>query len=277
MNCSRILLIKSNGAASYESTDVACLLERMEKFNPDEVWYLTDVRQALHFEQVFRAVYKSGIVPKTTNLEFIPFGTMNGSDGKPFKTRDGGVMTLENLIEIAKEECEKRILPNITGEERDKVAEQVAIAAVKYADLIPYRLTDYNFDPVKFADLQGKTGPYLLYSTIRMKSLLKNADNSNINYKEYKLINSKEARDIIIQLLSIRNVLLKSFTTRSLNDITEYLYKITNLYNNLYANYRILTEENKDLQESWLMLTKVVLDNNKKLLDILGIEVPDRM
>ena len=272
-----ILLIKSNGAASYESTDVACLLERMEKFNPDEVWYLTDIRQALHFEQVFRAVYKSGIVPKTTNLEFIPFGTMNGSDGKPFKTRDGGVMTLENLIEIAKVECEKRILPNITGEERDKIAEQVAIAAVKYADLIPYRLTDYNFDPVKFADIQGKTGPYLLYSTIRMKSLLKNADNSNINYKEYKTINSKEARDIIIQLLSIRNVLLKSFTTRSLNDITEYLYKITNLYNNLYANYRILTEENKDLQESWLLLTKVVLDNNKKLLDILGIEVPDRM
>ena len=272
-----ILLIKSNGAASYESTDVACLLERMEKYNPDEVWYLTDARQSLHFEQVFRAAYKSGIVPKSTNLEFIPFGTMNGSDGKPFKTRDGGVMTLENLIDLAKDECEKRILPNITGEERDKIAEQVGIAAVKYADLIPYRLTDYNFDPVKFSDVQGKTGPYLLYSTIRMKSLLKNADQSNIKYNKYLKINGKEDRDIIIYLLTIRNVLTKSIETRSLNDITEYLYKITNLYNNLYANCRILTEEDKELQESWLMLTKVVLDNNMKLLDILGITIPERM
>ena len=272
-----ILLIKSNGAASYESTDVACLLERMQKFNPDEVWYLTDARQALHFEQVFRASYKSGIVPKTTNLEFIPFGTMNGSDGKPFKTRDGGVMTLENLIELAKVECEKRILPNITGEERENIAEQVAIATVKYADLIPYRLTDYNFDPVKFSDVQGKTGPYLLYSTIRMKSLLNNANNSNLEYKTYKKINSKEDRDIIIYLLNLKSVLTKSFETRSLNDITEFLYKITNLYNNLYANYRILTEEDKELQESWLMLTKVVLDNNMKLLNILGIKVPNKM
>ena len=272
-----ILLIKSNGAASYESTDVACLLERMQKFNPDEVWYLTDARQALHFEQVFRASYKSGIVPKTTNLEFIPFGTMNGADGKPFKTRDGSVMKLEDLIDMAKVECEKRILPNITGEERERISENIGIASVKYADLIPYRLTDYNFDPIKFSDLQGKTGPYLLYSTIRMKSLLKNADTNKITYNNYSIINSKEDRDIIIHLLNLRTALLKSYDTRSLNDITEFLYKITNLYNNLYSNFRILTEENKELQESWLVLTKVVLDNNIKLLNILGIDIPERM
>ena len=272
-----ILLIKSNGAASYESTDVACLLERMQKFNPDEVWYLTDARQALHFEQVFRASYKSGIVPKSTNLEFIPFGTMNGADGKPFKTRDGSVMKLEDLIDMAKVECEKRILPNITGEEREQISENIGIASVKYADLIPYRLTDYNFDPIKFSDLQGKTGPYLLYSTIRMKSLLKNADTNKITYNNYSIINSKEDRDIIIHLLNLRTALLKSYDTRSLNDITEFLYKITNLYNNLYSNFRILTEENKELQESWLVLTKVVLDNNIKLLNILGIDIPERM
>ena len=272
-----ILLIKSNGAASYESTDVACLLERMQKFNPDEVWYLTDARQALHFEQVFRASYKSGIVPKSTNLEFIPFGTMNGADGKPFKTRDGSVMKLEDLIDMAKVECEKRILPNITGEEREQISENIGIASVKYADLIPYRLTDYNFDPIKFSDLQGKTGPYLLYSTIRMKSLLKNADTNKITYNKYSIINSKEDRDIIIHLLNLRTALLKSYDTRSLNDITEFLYKITNLYNNLYSNFRILTEENKELQESWLVLTKVVLDNNIKLLNILGIDIPERM
>ena len=272
-----LLLIKSNGSSSYETTDLACIWERMKLWNPDEIWYLTDARQALHFEQVFRAAKKADIVKDNTKLEFIPFGTMNGSDGKPFKTRDGGVMTLESLLDMAKEECEKKVLPNITGKEREEVSEKVAIAAVKYADLIPFRLTDYNFDPVKFSDLQGKTGPYLLYSTIRMKSLLNKAQEANINYTKYIKINDKIDRDIIICLLNLRSVLLKSINVKSLNDITEHLYKITNLYNNLYANNHVLTEENKDLQESWLLLTKVIYENNLKLLNILGIEVPERM
>jgi len=202
---------------------------------------------------------------------------MNGSDGKPFKTRDGGVMTLEALLDLAYEECEKRILPNIVGEERKEIADKVAVAAVKYADLIPFRLTDYNFDPVKFSDLQGKTGPYLLYSTIRMKSLLNKAEEAKIEYKDYKKINNNIDRDVIIGLLNLRSVLIKSMNTKSLNDITEYLYKITNLYNNFYSQNRILTEENKELKESWLALTKVIYDNNLKLLNILGIEVPEKM
>ncbi len=272
-----VLMVKSNGAASYESTDVACLWERMHLFNPDEIWYLTDARQALHFEQVFRAAYKTGIVPKSTNLEFIPFGTMNGADGKPFKTRDGGVMTLEALLDMAKVECEKKILPNITGEEREAVAENVAVSAVKYADLIPFRLTDYNFDPVRFADLQGKTGPYLLYSTIRMRSLLNKAKEANVKYSKCIKLKDDYDRAIIIGLLNIRNVLKKSINTRSLNDIAEHLYKITNLYNNFYSNNHVLTEEEKELQESWLLLTKVVYENNLKMLNILGIKVPDRM
>ena len=272
-----LLLIKSNGSSSYETTDLACIWERMKLWNPDEIWYLTDARQALHFEQVFRAAKKADIVKDNTKLEFIPFGTMNGSDGKPFKTRDGGVMTLESLLDMAKEECEKKVLPNITGKEREEVSEKVAIAAVKYADLIPFRLTDYNFDPIKFSDLQGKTGPYLLYSTIRMKSLLNKAQEANINYTKYTKINDKIDRDIIICLLNLRSVLLKSINVKSLNDITEHLYKITNLYNNLYANNHVLTEENKELQESWLLLTKVIYENNLKLLNILGIEVPERM
>ena len=272
-----LLLIKSNGSASYETTDLACIWERVKLFNPDEFWYLTDARQGLHFEQVFRAAKKSKMVKEDTILEFVPFGTMNGSDGKPFKTRDGGVMTLEALLDLAYEECEKRILPNITGEERAQIADKVAVAAVKYADLIPYRLTDYNFDPIKFSDLQCKTGPYLLYSTIRMKSLLKKAEEANIEYKDYKKINNNIDRDVIIGLLNLRSVLLKSINTKSLNDITEHLYKITNLYNNFYSQNRILTEENKELQESWLLLTKVIYDNNLKLLNILGIEVPEKM
>ena len=272
-----LLLVKSNGSASYETTDLACIWERMKLFNPDEIWYLTDARQALHFEQVFRAAKKSEIVKEDTKLEFIPFGTMNGADGKPFKTRDGGVMTLEALLDLAKVECEKKILPNIVGEERDEIADKVSVAAVKYADLIPYRLTDYNFDPIKFSDLQGKTGPYLLYSTIRMKSLLKKAEEAKIDFKEYSVINSKIDRDVIICLLNLRSVLTKSINVKSLNDIAEHLYKITNLYNNFYSNNHVLTEENKTLQESWLVLTKVIYDNNLKLLNILGIEVPEKM
>ncbi|MDE5889175.1 MAG: arginine--tRNA ligase, partial [Bacilli bacterium] len=221
-----LLLVKSNGSASYETTDLACIWERMKLFNPDEIWYLTDARQALHFEQVFRAARKAEMVSEDTKLEFIPFGTMNGADGKPFKTRDGGVMTLESLLELAESECEKKILPNITGEERNLIAEKVSVAAVKYADLIPFRLTDYNFDPVKFSDLQGKTGPYLLYSTIRMRSLLKKAKEAGIEYKNYTTINSDIDRQVIIGLLNLRNVLTKSMNTKSLNDITDYLYKI---------------------------------------------------
>ncbi len=272
-----LLLVKSNGSASYETTDLACIWERMKLFNPDEIWYLTDARQSLHFEQVFRAAKKSEIVNEDTKLEFIPFGTMNGADGKPFKTRDGGVMTLEALLDLAQVECEKKILPNIVGKEREEIADKVSVAAVKYADLIPYRLTDYNFDPIKFSDLQGKTGPYLLYSTIRMKSLLKKAEEAKISFKKYNIINSKIDRDVIICLLNLRSTLTKSITVKSLNDIAEYLYKITNLYNNFYSNNHVLTEQNKELQESWLVLTKVIYDNNLKLLNILGIKVPEKM
>lgn len=272
-----LLLIKSNGSASYETTDLACIWERMKKWSPDEIWYLTDSRQALHFEQVFRAARKAEIVKPETKLEFIPFGTMNGADGKPFKTRDGGVMTLEALLDLAKVECEKKILPNITGEERDKIAEITSVAAIKYADLIPFRLTDYNFDPIKFSELQGKTGPYLLYSTIRMKSLLKKAEESGINSTKMTTLKDKSDRDVIIGLLNIKSVLTKSMAMKSLNDITEHLYKITNLYNNFYSQNRVLTEENNELKESWITLTKVVYENNLKMLNILGIEVPEKM
>ena len=272
-----LLLVKSNGALSYETTDLACIWERMHKWKPDEIWYLTDSRQALHFEIVFRAAKKAQIVNEDTNLEFIPFGTMNGIDGKPFKTRDGGTMKLDDLLDLATKECEKRILPNIIGKERENIANKVGISAVKYADLLPFRLTDYIFDPVKFSDLQGETGPYLLYSTIRMKSLLSKANEENIAYKKVKVISDEYQRNIMVTLLNINSVLLKSFESRSLNDICEHLYKITNIYNNFYYQNRILTETDKDKRETWLTLTKIVYDNNCKMLDILGIEVPDRM
>ena len=268
------MLVKSNGGASYQTTDLAAIYDRITRFHPDEIWYVADNRQSLHFETVFRAAKKTEI-SKNENLVFAGFGTMNGNDGKPFKTRDGGVMSLNNLIDLVKVESEKKLLPNIV-EDRDKIAEMVAIAAIKYADLIPFRTTDYVFDPVKFSDLNGKTGPYLLYSTIRMKSLLNNAKKENITYKEVEVIDEK-TKEIALSLLNINKVLLKSFNTKSLNEIAELLYKITNTYNNFYSNVRILTENDEKVRSSWLAITDIVYQNNLKLLNILGINVPERM
>ncbi len=272
-----LLLVKSNGTASYQTTDLACIFERVKNYNPDEIWYLTDARQALHFEQVFRAAKKSKIASDNLKLEFIPFGTINGLDGKPFKTRDGGVMTLESLLDLAKEECEKKILPNIVGEERDKIAEMVGVAAVKYADLIPYRTTDYIFDINKFSDLEGKTGPYLLYSTIRMKSLLNKAKDAQIDYQLVKTVKNEYDRDIMINLINLATSLTKSYESRSVNEVADYIYKLTSSYNKFYSENRVLDEKDSDLRSSWLALTNLVLNTNLMLLNILGINCPNKM
>lgn len=272
-----LLLVKSNGGASYETTDLACIWGRVKEYNPDEIWYLTDARQALHFEQVFRAARKSNIVNNNTKLEFIPFGTMNGSDGKPFKTRDGGVMKLEDLLDLAYVECEKKILPNITGEERKNIAEKVSVAAVKYADLIPNRLTDYVFDPIKFSDLEGKTGPYLLYSTIRMKSLLRKANEQGIKYSNIEKMTGTSDREVMLNIMNLADSLTKSYESKSLNEITDYIYKLTSAFNKFYSENRVLDEEDTELRASWLALTKLTLDINLTILDVLGIQCPEKM
>ena len=270
-----LLFLKSNGTLSYQTTDLATILQRVKEYNPDEMWYVTDNRQALHFEQVFRAAKKVNLVREDVVLEHIPFGTMNGKDGKPFKTRDGGVMSLKNLISLVKEETIKRIALNVTEEEKEEISETVAIAALKYADSLPYRATDYIFEIEKFADLEGKTGSYLLYSTIRMKSLLKKAE--GLKQEQMHLLNSETEKDIALTILALPNVLLKSKEAKSLNDIAEYLYKLTSLYNKFYAENKVLAEENQQLQESWLVLTKLVYDINMLLLDVLGLKVPEKM
>ena len=270
-----LLFLKSNGTLSYQTTDLATILQRVKEFNPDEMWYVTDNRQCLHFEQVFRAARKVKLVRDDVVLEHIPFGTMNGKDGKPFKTRDGGVMSLKNLISLVKEETVKRIALNVTEEEKEEISETVAIAALKYADSLPFRGTDYVFEIEKFADLEGKTGSYILYSTIRMKSLLAKAE--GLKQEQMYFVNSETEKDIALTILSLPNVLLKSKEAKSLNDIAEYLYKLTSLYNKFYAENKVLVEENQQLQESWLVLTKLVYDINMLLLDVLGLKVPEKM
>ena len=272
-----IILQKSDGAYLYATTDLATIYGRIKRFNPDEIWYTTDLRQELHFEQVFRAAKKSQIVTET-KLGFYGFGTMNGKDGKPFKTRNGGVMSLEELINLITEECYKRINDNIVEEENKKeTAEIIALAALKYADLLPYRETDYIFDQTKFSDLEGKTGPYLLYSTIRIKSLLNKAKEKNINFNKFNIINSKTEKELLITLLNMPTVIDRAYDTKSLNEIAEYIYKLTSIYNKFYSENKILTEENIDLRESWLTLSKVVYDTNILLLNTMGINCPEKM
>ncbi len=272
-----LILIKSDGGVLYDTTELATLYYRQKRFNPDMMIYLTDIRQELHFVQAFRAAYKTKIVPKDCHLEHLGFGTMNGPDGKPFKTRDGGVQSLNGLIELVTTETKKLIKDNIKEEDKDQLAETLAIAAIKYADFLPNISSDYIFDPVKFSDLNGKTGPYLLYSTVRMKSLLNKCLEVGLSPSNYKTLGTKEEREIILNLLKMKNILEKSIGARSLNEIAEYLYKLTNSFNAFYGEHEILNEKNVELKDSWVTITKVVYDTNNKLLDILGITVPDKI
>ena len=236
-----MLLIKSDGGILYSTTELATIYDRMKNDKPDEIWYIVDKRQSLHFTQVFRAAYKSKIANDDTKLIFAGFGTMNGSDGKPFKTRDGGVMRLNDLLQLVKDESLKRLNESIL-DDRDEIAEKIAMSAVKFADLLPNRESDYIFDVEKFCDLDGKTGPYILYSTIRMKSLLKKAEEANVSYNKINIIANQFDRDVILALNNLDLILNRAFDSKSLNDITEYLYKLTTIYNRFYTENIILKE-----------------------------------
>lgn len=269
-----VILVKSDGGVLYDTTEIATLYSRIKRFKFDRMIYLTDIRQELHFIEAFRAVYKTNIIPKNVKLEWYGFGTMNGPDGKPFKTRDGGVMSLNNLIELVKNETKKVIKDNIADDKKDDVALKLALAAIKFGDLLPNRSTDYIFDPIKFSDINGKTGPYLLYNTVRMRSLINKCD---IKPNKYIKISTKEERNIIINLLNLRNIMMKSFNDRSLNDICEYLYKLTNSYNAFYSNINVNNEVDLEKKESYITLTNLVYETNMYLLKILAISVPDEI
>ena len=271
-----LLFLRSNGTASYETTDLAAILERRINYNPDEIWYVVDARQSLHFEQTFRAARKAELVRDDVVLEHVGNGTMNGKDGKPFKTRDGGVMSLQALMDLVYDETYKKINnESIKEEEKEGIARTVAVAALKYADLLPYRGTDYIFELEKFTDLEGKTGPYLLYSTIRMRSLLKKAEEFKAN-KITKLKGEAE-KEIALTILNLPLVLTRAVEAKTLNEIAEFLYKLTSAYNSFYAENKIITEEDEELRESWIVLTETVYNINMLLLGILGIEVPEKM
>ncbi len=272
-----LVVLKANGGTVYQTRELATILSRQKRFSPDEIWYFTDNRQELYFKQVFRVAKKAGLVPDSTKLEFFGFGTMNGSDGKPFKTRAGGVMNLVDLMNMVKEITASKINMNLVKEEeKDLISEKISIAALKYADFLPYRSKDFIFDTSKFADLEGKTGPYLLYSTVRIKSLLEKSGIDSSSF-QIKKINGETMKEVIRTLLELPVVLKKSYESKSLTDIADYLYRLTSNYNKFYAENHILTCLDQDLKESWLALSKLVRDTNILLLDTLAIEVPEKM
>ena len=270
-----LVVIKQNGGTLYGTRELATMYSRVKRFSPDEIWYFTDMRQSLYFKQVFRAARKTKLVPDNLVLNHYGFGTMNGSDGKPFKTRDGGVMNLKDLINDIVKETSKRLNTDMVEQKKEEeTSKKIGISALKYADLIPYREKDYIFDPDKFLSLDGKTGPYLLYSTIRMKSLL---TKSEIDDYSFTKLSGASDRKVAMQILKLPLVLTKCLEEKSLNELTDYIYKLTSLYNTFYNDNKVLTEEDTDLKNSWLALTALVYKTNITLLDILGIEVPEKM
>ena len=273
-----LVILKSNGGTVYQTRDLATILSRMKRFNPEEIWYFTDNRQELYFKQVFRVAQKAEIVNKDTELRFFGFGSMNGPDGKPFKTRAGDVLSLHELIKMVKETTASKISVDLVApEKREKTSEQIAVAALKYADLLPDRSKDFIFDINKFADLDGKTGPYLLYSTVRIKSLLEKSESSVENIKIKVIPEDDTFKEVMRIILEMPTILTKALQDKSLNGICDYLYRLTSSYNRFYATNHILTCKNADLKESYLALSKLVKNVNLLLLDTLAIEVPEKM
>ena len=269
-----LIVIKKDGATIYATRDLATIYSRIKRFNPNEIWYVVDSRQSLYFEQVFRASYKSNLVPKNTVLSHLGFGTINGRDGKPYKTRDGGVMELSTLMKLISDEIDKNIKDDITGSEREEINNKLTVATLKYADLMSNRSTDYIFDEVKFSSFEGKTGPYLLYTDVRIKSILNKIDSKN-----YKFINisNLDMKNVLLKILELPNILNRSYLDKSLNPITDFLFDLCSLFNKFYNNYSIIKEENIDIKSSYLALIKLVKEVLEQLLDILAIEVVDRM
>jgi len=266
-----LLYIKNDGATLYATRELATIHSRVERFNPDEIWYVVDDRQSLYFEQVFRASKKVGLTPNT-NLFHYGFGTINGSDGKPYKTRDGGVMELSTLIKMIRDEVATKVKDEII-ENREEIIDKLTIATIKYTDLLPFRKTDYVFDPVKFSSLDGKTGPYILYTVVRIKSILNKVEASN----EITVINNNEMRDILVKMISLPKTLMSSYKEATLSYICEYLYEICSLFNKFYNSCNIINEQDENVKKSYVAFINKVYEVINGLLDVLAIDTVEKM
>ena len=274
------MILKSDGASLYTTTDLATLVERKKDIDPDGIIYVVDKRQDLHFVQVFRCAKKVGIIGNEVNLNFIGFGTMNGKDGKPFKTREGGVMRLENLIADINEEMYRKIVDNHEVEESEAraTAKIVALAAVKYGDLSNQATKDYVFDIDKFTSFEGNTGPYILYTIVRIKSILnKYTEQGKTMTDVIKEPANEYEKALMLSLAQFNAVIEGAYEEIAPHKICAFIYELANTFNRFYHETKILTEEDEKQQASWialLNLTKNVLETS---IDLLGFSAPERM
>ena len=272
------ILVKSDGATLYATTDLATIVQRMEDFHPDKLLYLTDKRQGLHFEQVFRAARKTGIVQPETQLQHIGFGTMNGKDGKPFKTRSGGVMRLETLIADITRYVSEKIAENdtLSPAEAEKTAKQIAIAALKYGDLSNLATKDYIFDLERFAAFEGDTGPYLLYTIVRVKSILARygKDVSGLPIVE---ADSDSAKALQLAISKMPEQLANAYRDSAPNIICAYAYELAGAVNKFYHETRILSEADEAKQAGYIALVALAKRALEECIDLLGFSAPDKM
>jgi len=271
------ILVKSDGSAIYATTDLATMIQRMQDFKPDEMFYITDGRQSLHFEQVFRAARKGGIVPADFPLTHLGFGTMNGKDGKPFKTRDGGVMRLEQLISDMTEFVRAKVVENkiVADEEVDATTAKIALAALKYGDLSNQPTKNYVFDMDKFAAFEGNTGPYILYTIVRVKSILaKYGAWENLPIAPAA---NASAKDLMLSITKFGPTMEAALKAAAPNMICAYIYDLAGAVNKFYHETRILTEEDKALQAGYIALIALAKNILETCIHILGFSAPDKM
>lgn len=271
------ILVKSDGSAIYATTDLATMIQRMQDFNPDKILYVTDKRQSLHFEQVFRAARKSGIVPETTQLEHLGFGTMNGKDGKPFKTRDGGVMRLEQLVKDMTDFVRGKVVENqiVAAEEVEDTTRKIAMAALKYGDLSNQPTKDYIFDLDRFAAFEGNTGPYILYTIVRIKSIL-----SRFGSWESLPIQTPAnpyAKDLMLSITKFAPALESALASSSPNLICAYIYDLAGCVNKFYHETRILGEEDEQKKNGYIALIGLAKRVLEQSIDLLGFSAPEKM
>jgi len=280
------IILKSDGASLYSTTDLATIVMRMQDYNPDAIIYLTDQRQSMHFVQVFRCARKTGLVGPDVELTHIGFGTMNGKDGKPFKTRDGGVMRLEYLLDEINEEMLKKITENqkekenldISEEEAKQTAKTVALAAVKYGDLSNQASKDYCFDIERFTSFEGNTGPYILYTIVRIKSILKKYTAKN-SLPDAPILGAHSAseKNLMLVLSRFNAMMENAYEEKAPHKICAYIYELANAFNGFYHETKILSEEDFKVQASYIGLLVLTKDILETCIDVLGFSAPDRM
>ncbi len=271
------ILVKSDGAAIYATTDLATLVQRTRDYDMDKVLYVTDKRQALHFEQVFRAAKKCGIVKEEVCLEHLGHGTMNGKDGKPFKTRDGGVMRLEQLLNEMTAFVRQKVVENkiVADSEVDATTDKIALAALKYGDLSNLPTKDYNFDVERFASFEGNTGPYILYTIVRIKSILSRYGAwENLSVREPA---NKDAKDLMLTITALAPTLETALRTSTPSTVCAYTYELAGRVNKFYHETRILSEEDEELKAGYIALIGLAKNILETCIDILGFSAPDKM